>query len=540
MKGLLISIVGIPRILSDFVPDNGLASLATCLLKENVKVKILDFNLPSVFDEVYTNEIKDFLEKFAYKIFIQNKRPSFLDVLKLKRVSKYIENNKRFYLERLKNYLLKIIEDEKVDFVGFKLWAGDGFDWSMEIGKYLKKKKPELKIFGGGPQVDIFEHWIFEKGDFFDALCYGEGEETIIELVKFVKGQKKLKDIPNLIFIKENGKVIKTERKYIENLDSIPIPLYDVDIYWKIEERIKMIVLDESRGCPNSCYFCIHPKKSGKRREKSVERIIEEMKFYNNKYGIKLFRFAGSSTPGDLIVGIAEKILKEGIKVSYTSFAQPNDFLNIDFNLLKKSGCEALFFGVETANEEILKKWMNKNVKKDDMKKVLKRCKDAGIFTIISLIYPAPFETEKTKEETINFLKEIYPDSVLVQFPGIYPGTVWFKFPERFNFKLEKETYPLKIMNYKIKALFPPTMWQPLPYKVNGMSFKEFARKTEEFQKEIKSLGIEVSISDDAYLLYRYSDFEKIEDFLKNNRVYFYSGNSKKLYEEIGGINKKF
>ncbi|MCM8818631.1 MAG: radical SAM protein [Candidatus Omnitrophica bacterium] len=537
LKGILISIVGIPRSISDFVPDNGLASLASCLIKEDIKIKIFDFNLYTIFEEIYTEEIKNFLNIFSNKVFIKEEKPSLFEFMKLKMVSRHIEKNKKYYIEKLKNYIFEIVEKEKIDFVGFKLWAGDGFEWCMEIGKYLKIKKPELKIFGGGPQVDTFEHWIFEVGDFFDALCYGEGEETIVELSKFVQNNRKLEDIPNLIF-KKNGKVIKTERKYIENLDSLPIPVYDADVYWRIDERVKMIVLDESRGCPNACYFCIHPKKSGKRKEKSIERIIEEIKFYKKRYGVNLFRFAGSSTPGDFLMKFAQRIIDEKINLNYVCSGHVNEYKELDFQKLKNSGLESIFWGIETANEEILKKAMNKNIEKKDMEKVLKNCKSAGIFTVASFIYPAPFENEKTREETIDFLKKTKPDSALIQFPGIYPGTVWFKNPEKFNFQLEKETYPLKVMNYKIKALFPPRMWQKLPYKVNGMDFKQFAYETEKFQNDVRKLGINTSISNEDYLFFKFSGFEKTEDFLKFNRVYFYSGDSKRLKEEVENINK--
>jgi len=539
MKGILISIAGIPRSLSDFVPDNGLALLASCLLKNNIDVKIFDFNLPSIFDDIYDKNVKNFLEKFSKKVFIDGKKPNFFDILQLKLVSLIIEKNKRNYIEKLKKFLLETIEKEKTEFVGFKLWAGDGFDWSIEIGKFLKKEKPKLKIFGGGPQVDIFEHLIFKKGDFFDVLCYGEGEEVVVELYNFVQGKKRLKDIPNIIF-NENGKIVKTERKYIENLDELPLPVYTSDIYWKIDEKIKMFVIDESRGCENACFFCIHPKKSGKIKKKSVEKLIEEIKFFINKYNVFLYRFAGSSTPGDLIMEFAKRIIDEGIKIDYANSGYINDFdIGFEnFKILKDSGCGSIFFGIESANEEILKKGMNKNVKKEDMERVLKNCKEAGIFTVASFIYPAPFENENTRKETLQFLEKVKPDSALVQFPGIYPGTIWFKYPEKFNFEIDKETYPLKVMNYKIKALFPPRMWQPLPYKVNGMSFKEFAYETEKFQKDINKLGINTSISNEDYLFYKYSDFKNTDEFLKFNRVYFYSGNSEKLKEEIETINR--
>lgn len=537
---LLCTIAGVPKILSDFVPDNGLAVLAAVLLENGHNVKIIDMNHPSIFPEIFSGDVRNFLEKFSEKIFLKKEKPTFLDVLKLRKVNNVLENNKKVFVNSIKEKLLEKVEKEKIDVIGFKLWAGDGFKWTVEVGKYLKEKKPDLKIFGGGPQVDIFEHHIYKIAPFFDALCYGEGEETIKYLTDYVEGKIKIENVPNIIFIKnnKNDKIVKTDRKYIDNLDDLPFANYDPEIYEGIEGKIKMIVIDESRGCPNNCYFCIHPKKSGKRREKSPERVVNELRKYKEKYGVSIFRYAGSNTSAELMTEIAKEILNQNIKVKYTSFAHVKEF-ETDFELLKKSGCEALFFGVESASGEILKKGMNKNIDKNEVESVLKKSREAGIFTVISLIYPAPFETDETRRETIEFVKNTKPDSVLVQFPGIYPGTYWFKFPEKFNFALDKEKYPLQVMTYTIKSLFPPRYWDPLPYKVNGLSFKEFAAETENFQKDIQKIGIETNISDEAYLFYKFSPFSSMEEFLDKNRCYFYSGNYEKLVEEINYINSK-
>ncbi|MDD3726323.1 MAG: radical SAM protein, partial [Candidatus Ratteibacteria bacterium] len=213
---------------------------------------------------------------------------------------------------------------------------------------------------------------------------------------------------------------------------------------------------------------------------------------------------------------------------------------DVDFNLLKMSGCESIFFGLESADEKILRDGMNKKVDIDKAKEVLTECKRSGIFTVVSLIYPAPFETESSRKKTMDFIKEVRPNSVLVQFAGIYPGTMWFKYPERFNFIMEdRESYPFKTMTYQIKNLFPPTYWEPLPYSINGMSFKEYSKEAALFQKEVQNEGIETSISDDAYLIYKVSGFSTLRDFLNTNRYYFYSGKRDKLEEEIAYINKK-
>jgi radical SAM superfamily enzyme YgiQ (UPF0313 family) len=501
---LLVSAAGLPNIISSFIPDNGLAILAASLIEEGCKVKILDINQPSLFSEVFTDRISGFLGKFSHKVFIEGKKPSLLDIIRLRSVSNSLEKRKNVFSERFNVYLADLIKEENIGCIGFKLWAGDGFMWSIKAGRYLKERYPELKIIGGGPQVDIFGQEIYKVGGFFDALCYGEGEETIKLLYNYVQGKERLEDIPNIIFKNGDGTIVKTRRKYVDKLDKLPLPVYTPDVYLNIDKKLKMLVLDESRGCPNSCYFCIHPVKSGKRREKSADRIIEEIKHGRERYGFNLFRYAGSSTPSGLMMEVAKRIIDEKISVRYSSFGLVTD-TDTDFNLLKQSGCESIFFGIESADEEILKEGMNKKIDIESAKKVLQRCRSAGIFTVVSLIYPAPFETEKSREKTINFIREVRPDSALVQFSGIYPGTQWFKTPERFNFTMEdRKAYPLRMMTYQIKSLFPPSYWEPLPYKINGMSFKEFARETERFQRDIQKEGIITSVPDEAYLLYKH------------------------------------
>jgi hypothetical protein len=78
-----------------------------------------------------------------------------------------------------------------------------------------------------------------------------------------------------------------------------------------------------------------------------------------------------------------------------------------------------------------------------------------------------------------------------------------------------------------------------LPYKINGKPFNEYARETALIQKELQKDGIEISISDEAYLINRSSGFSTLKDFLDTNRYYFFSGKRDKLEEEIAGINKR-
>lgn len=541
VKGFLISVAGYPLSPTSFLPDNGLANLAGSLIQEGHKVKILDFNTPRLmkrlFPKKFSMKIKPLVERIITKTS-NGESPRFKDILSLlffqRRIGKFQKSE--FY--KIANEIAEAVEKERVDFVGLKLWNGDGFDASLIIANVLKKNCPHIPVFAGGPHVDMFRENIFKATNSIDALVYGEGEETISLLANYVEGKNSLEEIPNLIF-KKNGRVFTTPIKRIEKLDKLPYPVYDEEVYPAMvgNQKIKMIVLDESRGCSHACYFCIHPIKSGKLRSKSAERIVSEIERIKNKYGINIFRYAGSNTPYKLMKEVARMLIEKKIEVEYTTFGSVKGCSLEDFKLLKESGCYAIFFGIETGDEEILRKYMNKNTKVEEMRKALKYTKESGILTAASLIYPAPGETKRTKEKTLKLLTEGKVDSAPVQFPIICPQTEWEKAPEKYGFSVNRSQYLQKAMNYKIRFLFPPRFWEPFPYKINGKKFKDYAKDAENFVKELERNKIVTGISDEMFLLAKYAEFTP-KEFRDFNRICFLTGNSEGIEEEIAKINK--
>lgn len=142
------------------------------------------------------------------------------------------------------------IRERGIEAVGFKLWSGDGTEGAVHIARHIRRQIPSVRIFGGGPQVDTFMERMFSCCEDFDALVYGEGEETIQELAERGGDSRAFDTIPNLLF-KRNGCFHQTHAKIITNLDELPLPVYDSEIYPSMrgDEKIRIIVVDDSRGC---------------------------------------------------------------------------------------------------------------------------------------------------------------------------------------------------------------------------------------------------------------------------------------------------
>ncbi len=433
------------------------------------------------------------------------------------------------------------IDRFKPHFVGFKLWNGDGFTGTIRIAEQLKSRYKNLKIVGGGPHVDVFGGDIYRATDVFDCLVYGEGEETILQLAEFARGRRRLNEVDNVILKQVSGAVVRTRCQRVSDLNALPLPRYDEHIYPAMagNNKIRIMVLDESRGCPYACHFCIHPFKSGRGvRCKEASRVIEEMRWIQGQTGARAFRYAGSSTPAELAKAIGDLVVREGLRVEYAGFGNFREAVPEYFPLLRSSGCRSLAFGMESGSETILREAMGKPIRLDRMREVIEASKKAGIFTVVFLIFPAPFETRETEAKTLAFLRETRPDSATVVFPAIYPQTKWAKERERFGFAFDEAEYSDAAMSYKAKTLFPMDFWHDLPYKLSGRSFREIMNETARFTGLIEHEGITTSVSDDFAIMAELGGYGGEEKKLRDHgRLWFFTGDAERIQEFVEVVN---
>ncbi|MCX6355492.1 MAG: radical SAM protein [Candidatus Aureabacteria bacterium] len=505
-RSILINYAGYPFTPSSLMPDNGLANLAGALINAGHETLILDYGTVNTIRRLYPLEISKKTAPIYHKHFCQHEkkvRKSAVDLLRLMFLNKKLEKFQEKVVSAISNEIIKKIKEFRPNFIGFKLWTGDGFTGSIKIAQNIKRAYPSLRIYAGGPHVDIFGTHIFSTTNLFDALVRAEGEEVILSLTEHCIGKIELSKIPNIIY-KDGVQVKINEIKWINDLNSLPFPVYDERIYPSMEgnQKIKIIVIDESRGCPYGCAFCIQPVRSGcKTRLKSPQRVVDEISRIVSSLGITTFRYAGSATPLRHAVNIAQLILKEGLNITYSAFGHIEHSCDDDYLTLRRSGCRSIFFGIESGSREILSKGFEKKIDPELTRRELKACRKAGIFTIGSIIFPSPFESDETEKETLDLLLDAKPNSVPVQFPGIIPGTRWRLYPEKYNFQINTNNYEEKLMNYKIKLLYPPRYWSSLPYHVNNMGYRQFMQKSEEFAQKVELAGMPTNIADELVLM---------------------------------------
>lgn len=539
----MINYAGYPFAPNSLFPDNGLANLAAVLRDTGKQVEILDLATVSVFSRFTSTQMTRRLARTWEAL-----RPGAdggtgpigktCALLSLQGGEWARARRQSRVLSEIADDVVNRVRRDDIQAVGFKLWNGDGLQGSVAVARAIRRNCPNVRLFGGGPQVDTFMELLLQRYPVFDALAFGEGEETIRFLAEDGARDSSFQGIPNLLY-RAGGKIERTEHRIVDDLDSLPEPVYDPHVYpaMRGDEKVKIIVVDESRGCRNNCAFCIHPAKSDRElRVKSIPKLIREVDNIEKRCNVHTFRFAGSCTPYSVLNEFASALNERGSRYMYASFAHVRHSEQADFKTIRDSGCVCLFFGVESGSQPVLN-LMRKGTTTEQITRAIGSAREAGIFTVASIIYPAPGDNEQSRAETLKLLSGHAPDSVVVSPAVVVPRTDWFERPDRYGVTFRDRTRYLEVgMRWKAKLLLPPSFWGPLPLWVNGRSFKQALKATSAFAAALRAAGLRTAVSDEAYLMSERAGMDA-EDFRDETRAAFFAGDAERVRSLVGRIN---
>ncbi|MFH1894719.1 MAG: radical SAM protein [Patescibacteria group bacterium] len=336
-----------------------------------------------------------------------------------------------------------------------------GYKYVKKLAELIKKYKNVPIIAGNSVATSIPE--ILLKKTKVDIGVMGEGDITIIELLKAIENKTSLDEVKGIFFRKNENIFFTPERELILDLDELPFINYDLfnmGIYldkcrFNVGEpypirfdSLRVLPVNTARGCIFNCTFCYHVFKKKRYRIRSVENIVKEIKYLRKRYGVNYVQFSDELTlfSKNQVDRFAECFLKENLGIFWSADCRAGLFGEEDLNLalkLRKSGCIELGYSLESADEEILKA-MNKNITVQDFTVQTKILQRAGISTSTSLVIGYPQETEETIKKTLNCCYEnnIYPSTgyLLPQ-----PGTPIYEYALKTGKIKNEEEYLLKM-----------------------------------------------------------------------------------------------
>jgi radical SAM superfamily enzyme YgiQ (UPF0313 family) len=159
------------------------------------------------------------------------------------------------------------------------IYAFSCYIWNIEtvlkLCSSLKKLNPNAIIILGGPEVSFDSEDLMAAHEYLDYIIRGEGEETLLELLQFLRGEiENHRAILGLTYRGSNRVVSNPDRPLMNDLDIIPFPYEDFE-----QLNNKIIYYETSRGCPFSCQYCLSSTLHGVRYF-TIERIKQDIKFF--------------------------------------------------------------------------------------------------------------------------------------------------------------------------------------------------------------------------------------------------------------------
>jgi anaerobic magnesium-protoporphyrin IX monomethyl ester cyclase len=308
-------------------------------------------------------------------------------------------------------HLTEYLDKNSFDVVGVGVIAGYyQYRKIKKISKAVNKSKnrPFYVIGGHGPSP---EPAFFIKQTGADAVVLGEGEITIVELLKAVAEQRTLTAVKGIAFKNGDDVIINNPRELIQDIDDIPFPAYDLfpmDYYRLlrmphcVNSDFIMLMLS-GRGCTFECNFCYRMDKGF--RPRSSESIIEEVKLLKQKYGITYIAFSD-----ELLMSSAERTLtlcnafiKANLGIKWYCNGRLNYAKPDVLALMKKAGCVFVNYGIEAMDDTVLRN-MRKALSTNQIIKGIEATLAAGISPGFNIIFGNIGDNKVTLEKGVEFL----------------------------------------------------------------------------------------------------------------------------------------
>ena len=294
-----------------------------------------------------------------------------------------------------------------------------------------------VKVVLGGIHVSMCPE---EAKEHADSIVVGESEKTWPILVEdFRRGE--LKSL--------------YEEKDLPKLENLPIPrreLFKPNSYWTTN------CVQTSRGCPFACDFCTVTIFGGNQfRLRPIEQVIEEVK--RLKKGFVVFvddNIAGNKAYAkQLFKALIPLKINWGSQASLTMARDPELL-----DLAAKSGCTALFIGVESISEENLAAANKRFNKVDKYKEEFRRFHDYGILIQTGMIFGFDHDDESAFERTVEFLEENNIELAMFNILTPLPGTNLYKKMDAEGRIIDRDWshYDGRHVVFKPKLMTPETL----------------------------------------------------------------------------------
>jgi len=332
--------------------------------------------------------------------------------------------------------IIQQTEAFKPDVIGFTTMTVE-HEYSHKTIAEIKKVMPNVPIIMGGPYTSSDPERAMSDSN-IDVIFLGEAERSYGKWLDVQANGGSLSDVPG-IYYRNNGEIkINPQPGFIEDLDEIPPPAWDlINVEKHFEKHFlrirsmnphqkmdRTIPIVTSRGCPYRCSYC-HNIFGKKVRKHSTKRVLEEMEFVKKTYGVEELEFIDDIFNID--IPRAKEIFREVIDRKLNlAFSFPNGLRSDNFDeelmdIMKEAGVYRLIFAIEAGSDRI-QKLMRKNLNLEKAMANIRMADKKGFFLGGFFMMGFPTETLEEVKQTFRFAAESRLHTahffLLTPFPG--------------------------------------------------------------------------------------------------------------------------
>ena len=436
------------------MPHLALALLSANLRQDGHRVFAFDLN-----NDFYHGCLQRYKDKWNKQEDYLWEDPSF--------VSEFISAN-----ADLINQSIKQILASNAQMIGFSVYFSTEL-MSLYLARRIKElDREKIIIFGGSQCLREIKGKILAKKEAVDAVVMGEGELTLLELVRMIDKNKKIDFCKGILF-RNNGEIIDCgNRTPIMDLSSLPFSDF-TDFTLSRYEFSHALPLLSSRSCVQRCVFCTVGNFWNNYRCMSGERIFHEMeqqmKIFNN---VDEFHFYDPLINGDVknLARFCDLVIENTNFGNFHSvhwrgeaIIRPEMTLEI-LKKIKEAGCFDLSFGIESGSQRVLDR-MGKHFRLVDAQRIIRQAYDIGIRVTLNFMFGFPTETKADFDLTLDFIRRNagYIDTILPSnsLCSIERGSILYRNAEQFGLeenpkhnlfwetKDKENTYPERLRRFE-------------------------------------------------------------------------------------------
>jgi anaerobic magnesium-protoporphyrin IX monomethyl ester cyclase len=305
---------------------------------------------------------------------------------------------------------------------------------AMDIARHLRQAYPGLPVILGGAHATLLPEATLATAPEIDITVRGEGEETIIELLRALEAKRPLDGIAGISY-RADGRVVSTvDRTDLVDMDELPYPAYHL-LPWRRYKphpphglALPFAAIVTSRGCPYRCAYCSKPVFGSKFRAQSPKRVVAEVVHLKKKFGIREIAFYDDifTLDKERAQAIAEGLMQRGLRIFWTCEARVNLVDRELLQTMKCAGCYAIAYGIESASPAILET-LHKDITLEQVEEAVRLTREAGLLVVGYLMLGSPGETPETIRQTIEFAKKLKLDFAQFSVTTPFPATELYR-----------------------------------------------------------------------------------------------------------------